>query len=222
MFLGGHVRICLAISVFLSLFLFLVISNAYSLSRISQELEKIRDQEPTFADIVNEALKREKLQWCEIEKWKKKMRLAPWFPTLAVGYDHALRRTNALSITDNISVTNSGVTIGPDDQDIDESLYQGNTLRLRASWSLDEIVFNPAAFQTRREIREMTKARLSLSDYLFKIYSERRKLLGEYYLFRGSKNPKFFILREKILFLTEKLDLLTSGVFADQWWKGEK
>lgn len=215
-------RIYPVILVFLSLFLFLAVPCAHSLSRISHELEKIRNQEPTFAEIVQEALKREKLQWYEIEKWKKKMRLAPWFPALALGYDHALRRTNALSITDNISVTNSGVTVGPDDQDIDESLYNGNTLRLRASWSLDEIVFNPATFQTSREMREMTKARLSLSDYIFKIYSERRKLLGEYYLLGGGRNSKSFIIREKILSLTEELDLLTSSVFTDQWWKGEK
>lgn len=193
--------------------------QAYSLSRASKELSKIRQQEPTFSDVVKEAFKKEKLGLHQIDIWKKRMKTAPWLPKLYVGYDRTLRETNGISISDNVSVSSSGIAIGPVESDLDQTLVNGDAIKFRAVWELDQLVFHKSTLSASREKRELVKTRLSLSDYLFKVYLERRALQSQYFLLKGTGNKKQLIIREKIEALTEKLDLFTARTFTNQWWR---
>ncbi|MBI2338778.1 MAG: hypothetical protein HYU99_00190 [Deltaproteobacteria bacterium] len=190
---------------------------AYSLQKAETEMARIRKSEPAFSEIAQEAFRREKLDLGQIQEWKKKMKAAPWLPTLYAGYDRALRKTSGISISDNVSVSTSGVAVGPDETDQDETLFNGDTLRFRAVWQLDEVVFHRSTLAASQEARDISKSRLALSDYLFKIYSERREAQAKYYLFKGSGGAKSLLLREKIEALTDQLDLFTEGRFSDRW-----
>lgn len=195
--------------------------EASSSIRIQKKLDQIHIQEPRFDEIAQEAMKNEKLDLASINEWKKKMKKAPWLPKVSLGYDHSFKESSAISISDNISVSSDTVTVGPDDNDLDQSIDQGNVLRFRAIWSLDQLVFHSATLSASQEGREISQSRLRLSDYLSKIYSQRSELLGKYYLLKSSSPSKALLVREQIRVLTEQLDFFTDNAFAHQWWRGE-
>lgn len=190
---------------------------AYSLQKAEIEMARIRKSEPTFSEIAREALKRERLDVNEVQNWKRKIRKAPWLPTLSVGYDRALRETNAITISDNISVSSSGVAVGPDETDRDQTLINGDTFRVRAVWDLSEVVFHRSTLAVSQEGRELSKSRTALTDYLFKVYSERREAQAQYLLLKETGNPKKVLLREKVRALSEQIDLFTDDIFSDRW-----
>lgn len=196
---------------------FFAIQPAVSASGIGTFLKKIHQQEPTFGEVARVAYKNEKLDLSRLEEWKKKMRKAPWLPKLYFGYDRALKDTTSVSVTDNISVTSDSVTVGPSDNNLDETLNEGDVFRVHAVWSLDELIFHSSTLRISQEGRELAKSRLELSNYLFKIYGERRDLLAKYFLTKN--DPKSILLREKINSLTEQLDLFTDNQFANRWWR---
>lgn len=180
-------------------------------------LSRLLKGEPSFSEIVRVALREENLGFARIDDWKRKMKIAPWFPTLAVGYDRTIRETNGLSITDNISVTSSAVTVGPEGSDLDQTINQGDVLKIRAAWSLADLFFHPSVLQASREGRDLTQSRLSLTDSLFKLHSERRLLIRAWSR-QGKRNTKARGLCDSIGLLTEKLDSLTADLFAERWW----
>ena len=190
---------------------------AYSPANAEKEMVRIRKSEPTFSEIAREALKRERLDIGEVQNWKKKIRKAPWLPTLSVGYDRALRETSAITISDNVSVSTSGVAVGPDETDRDQTLVNGDTFRVRAIWDLSEVVFHKSTLAVSQEGREISKGRTTLTDYLFKIYAERREAQAQYFLLKGSGNPKKILFREKVQALSEQLDLFTDDKFSGRW-----
>lgn len=195
-------------------------SRIATASNIAVHLTKIRSQEPSFNEVVRVALREEKLDLNRLEEWKRKMRAAPWLPKLSAGYDYATKNQTSLSITDNISVTSSAVTVGPSDNNSDQTLNSGNVFRVRALWSLDDLVFHSSTLAASREGRDLSKSRLELIDILFKIYSGRKELLSKYWILKKSGKPKSVLMIEKIRDLTEELDFFTNGVFANQWWRG--
>jgi len=196
------------------------LSNSVGASRLETHLTKIRSQEPSFNEVVRVALREEKLDLDRLEEWKHKMRVAPWLPKLSAGYDYATKNQTSLSVTDNISVTSSAVTVGPSDNNSDQTLNSGNVFRVRALWSLDDLVFHSSTLAASREGRDLSKSRLELVDALFKIYSGRKELLSKYWILKKSSNPKSVLIIEKIRDLTEELDFFTNGAFANQWWRG--
>ena len=176
-------------------------------------MDKVRAQEPGFVEIAEAAFRSEKLDWGQVDLWRRRMKEAPWLPTLYVGYDRSLKETANLSISDNISVSGSGVTVGPNENDFDQTVNTGDTLHFKAIWSLENLVFHQNTFQARREMGDLMKNRLILHEQLFKIFSERRKFQQKYYSGGGERSS----LWEEIELLTEKLNSLTKGVFAHRW-----
>lgn len=186
---------------------------------LASPLQNILSAEPDFSEIIKTAAQIEKLDLKNIEHWERRARKAPWLPTLSFGYDRALRETDTISISDNVSVSSDNVTIGPSETDVDQSAVQGDVFRVRAVWSLDELVFSPKTLDVSGEVRELFKNRLQLSDYLFKIYSKRRELMAQYLLVQGASPAKAFLLNEQITVLTDQLDAWTDGRFQSRWWR---
>lgn len=161
--------------------------------------------EPTFSEVLKAAYAAERLNWGEVDSWRSKIKKAPWFPKIILGYDHTIREADTLSISDNISVAGGTVTVGPRENDFDQTVNNGNNLHVRAAWALNELVFPSESLAVRNQISDLMKSRLSFSDHLFKIYSERNELQEK----KGS--------RTKVRLLTERLDALTGGVFDGRW-----
>lgn len=189
------------------------------MSQIEKEMKKILNNEPNFQEIMTEVFISEKLDLKKIEEWRKKIKKAAWLPSFYIGFDHSLRDGEAIAINDNISVTSSGITVGPRDNDYDQSLSQTDTVRVRASWKLDQLVYHPASLQISRESRSLSKARLATSEMVYNIYSQRRLLMMQYFL-ESEPSPKKSLIKEKILQMGEKLNFLSRGVFSERWWSG--
>lgn len=204
-------------NLFFPFFLVLLTASIVSPAALAINNHGASNREPSFTEIMHVALKNEDLTHISAGQWQKKIKWAPLLPQLYIGFDQNLKKTSSLSITDNISVTNAGVTVGPADNDWDETLNDSQVLRVRAVWDLDELVFHPASLQIAREFRETTKLRLQWMDEIYEIYVKRRGYLYEYFN-QGSKVKKS-LLREKINLLTAKLDFLTGGVFRNEWWQ---
>jgi len=90
---------------------------------------------------------------------KKRVKAAPYFPALYVGYDHSLTEREGLKVSDNISLSGGDVTIGPEDNDYNYYGYLGRTVHARAVWKLDEIIFNRNHLLIESERRELLKLR---------------------------------------------------------------
>ena len=183
-------------------------------------LNQITKGEPTFDQVIQATFEREDLGFDGIDALEKKMKKAPWLPTLYAGYDLSTKKTSDISITDNISVSSSGVTIGPDDNNWSQNVYDYNVFRIRAVWELNELVFPSDSLSVQKQKQELVKLRLTIREYIFKIYTQRRQFQVQAYFLRKTKGPKFYLINQKIQDLTERLNDMTGGVFSTQWKKG--
>ena len=182
-------------------------------------LDKMTKGEPTFDQVMLAVFEKEDLGFNGIYTLEKKMKKAPWLPTLYAGLDLSTKKTSDISITDNISVSSSGVTIGPDDNNWSQNVYDYNVFRIRAVWELNELVFPSDSLSLQKQKQELVKLRLTLREYIFKIYTQRRQFQVQAYFLRKTKGPKFYLLNQKIKDLTERLNDMTGRVFSSQWKK---
>lgn len=185
----------------------------FSLSTSQAAIKASQKTEPTFGEIAKVAIK--SFNVVEYEDYERKIKRAPWLPTLSVGYDKTLHRTSSISINDNIQINTSGVIVGPQEEDSDLSHYSNDVLRFRALWNLDELVFHPSSLSLIRDKRSWMQEKQAFIDGLFKITLERNSLYSEIYT--QSSSPKRALLKTKYQSLTEKLDFMTNGLFRDRW-----
>jgi hypothetical protein len=183
---------------------------------------KVLKGEPSFAQIMDAYLCAEGIENKNLPDWERKIKKSAYFPTLYLGYDRSFDSSQSLSNTDNISISDGTVTIGPEENDYDVDEDSGHTVRVRAVWRLSDIVFNNANFALARERRELAKLHSDLGQKIYQIYEERHLYLMKYRQSKASEPQKALIFYSKYLLLTQKLDALTEGRFAKSWWKKEK
>jgi hypothetical protein len=176
-------------------------------------LAVIKRGEPVFADILKVYLEEEQLGSEHLRDWERKIRKAPLLPTLYVGFDHSNRRSESLSVTDNISISGGTVTVGPEDNDLDLDNDQGQVIRVRAVWKLDEVVFNSQLFNLARERRELATLKLITAEKIHKIYESRYVALMRYL---KSPSEEAYLKYE---ILTDRLSQLTGRRFEKKFWR---
>lgn len=181
--------------------------------------QKIVKAEPKFSEFAHAAYRHQELTEARLRAWQKRAAKAALLPKLYVGYDHSFKEGESLSITDNISVTSSGVTIGPEDNDIDYDQNLGQVIRVRAVWDLNKVVFNRDSLAVSNQRFQLYKLRRELSDSLYDLYEKRYLYLKEYFRLRGRapNKAKSFYLKYELL--TDRLDEITGGRFTDQLWR---
>ncbi len=187
--------------------------------RYVRKFTEINKQEPSYSQVLSVYLKEQGLSKNTINRLRKKIKAAPYFPTLSVGYDHSFREREGLSVTDNISISGGAVTMGPDDNDYNYYDYLGQTIHVRAVWKLDEIIFNRNHFLIENVKREHIKLETMLADALYKIYEERTLCLIKYLQYKRASSRQASLFYGKYLSLTGKLDAMTGGVFRKKWWR---
>ncbi|EKD41753.1 MAG: hypothetical protein ACD_73C00548G0002 [uncultured bacterium] len=192
--------------IFLSILPFLFSETVWAVSKL--------ECRHSFYEIIQRAYQKERLNWDELDAVKKKMARAPWLPTLSVGYDRVIRETNSIDLNDNISVSSGGVFVGPGDSNLTQSVNQGDQLRLRAMWRLDQLVFPEATINAFNMERNVFKNRRELSDDLFKLYLEREKTLAQIKL-HGAPSKEGLPLKQKLNALNDRLNAETDGLLSD-------
>lgn len=201
--------------IFLLFFLF-----AHSTSRAGtlQAIESVRSHEPSLNTILNCYYTRERLDDSLLDRIAKKMKLAPYLPTLVAGYDDTLKASQSLSITDNISVSGGNVTVGPEDNNIDYAENSSQVFRVRAVWQLDQLVLHDDTLALFRERQNLAKLRNEMREKIAKIYEQRALYLQSYLQLRSSAPLKAEIAYSKFLLLTDSLDAITGNRYHNQWW----
>lgn len=185
----------------------------------AQKFTQIKDSEPDFKDIMRVFTLHSNLGDAEFRDWEKKIKKAAYLPTLYVGYDHQLRQAESLSVTDNISVSSGIVTVGPEDNDYDLDNNQGQTIRMRAVWNLDEAIFNRYLFALENARANRFKTRGRVEQEIFKIYEERYLYLVQYLSAKRARPDRAEIFYARFLLLTDRLNQLTDNQFADHFWR---
>lgn len=200
------------------LFLLCVVTGLSKPSFARDGFQIIKAYEPSFSQILKAYLKRQYFTSADLKKWERKIKMAPFFPTLYAGYDHQLRESETLSVNDNISVSGGTVTIGPEDNDWDLANNQGQVFRVRAVWQLGDAIFNRDLFALSQERRALAKTKQDVEAALYKIFEERHLCLVQY-LAQPPLSHKAKIYYAKYWLLTERLDALTGGKFSKIWWR---
>ncbi|EKD50431.1 MAG: hypothetical protein ACD_62C00544G0013 [uncultured bacterium] len=192
-----------------------------SLSPHIKQFSTIKQNEPSYADILFAYFKDKGITTSSLERLKKRVKAAPYFPALYVGYDHSLTEREGLKVSDNISLSGGDVTIGPEDNDYNYYGYLGRTVHARAVWKLDEIIFNRNHLLIESERRELLKLQKTIGDDLYKIYEDRYLYLIRYLQAKGHLQSKAMYYA-KYLSLTDRIDAITGGQFHDRWWREQK
>lgn len=172
--------------------------------------------DPHFSEVIKSAYQMEHLDWDSLTQLKKKMGKAAWLPTLSVGYDRVIKATDSIDFNDNISVTSGGVFIGPEDSNITQSVNQGDALKFRALWRLDQLVFPDATIQAQNLERSIFKDRQYLNNEIYKLFLEREKLKSEANTSTQSIKKrvllnKLKLVEERIQFYSGKFNRLCGG-----------
>lgn len=210
----------ITISVFI--FLLFTISAEAAIPSYLKQFQNIKQNEPSFSEILRIFYENEKLTYQEWSMWQKRLKKSAYFPKVYLGFDHQLKESQSLSVTDNISISGGNVTIGPDDNDLDFDNDLGQTFRVRLVWDLEQTVFNKNFFQLARGRYSLANMRFNLSEKIFKVYQARYGFLAEHLRLKTQSRNKSLLYYTKFLLLTDRLNELTNHLFEERLWKGYK
>lgn len=164
--------------------------------------------EPTLFQLEQATLRYAGMETQEVSKWKSRARWAAALPKVMVGFEqrNAIQVNN--TIQDSISVSSAGVTLGPPDSSFKEDNNFNRGFEVKATWELDQIIFNRDALNISSENRYRVVVRAQILDELHQVYFERKRIL-----LRGGeeKSPTTQLRLEE---LEAKLDSLTGGYFS--------
>lgn len=198
---------------------FIFLFCLFSLPSFAANFSQIKKHEPNFSQIQQAFFDHEELSLTELNREQKRARRSALLPILSLGYDHQLKRAESLSITDNISVTSAGVTVGPEDNDIDYGSNWGQMIRVRAVWRLDRLLTNSESLAVLKHKASVVKLRFQYSKELFALYEKRYALLWQYLQSRRSAPLKAKQFYAKYEWLTDELDALTGRRFQNRFWR---
>lgn len=182
-------------------------------------LSLIKSSEPSFSDIMQVYFANENLDGEDLRGWPKKIKTAPYLPTLYVGFDHQIRQTQSQSVKDNISVTSGIVTVGPADNNYDFNNNFGSAMHVRAVWNLDELIFNRYDVELFNARQANAKTRAGFSADIYKIYEGRYLCLEQYLELKQTGSHKAGVFYAKFLALTDRLNEITRDTFQNKFWR---
>lgn len=181
--------------------------------------QSIKASEPSLQTLIESAFAGYGLDSAATQSWAKKLKTSALLPKFYVGFDHQIKNSESVAITDNISTTSGGIVIGPEDNNIDIDEDTGQVLRLRASWELSDLVFHSNQLALSKDRADLLKLRRVLSDEIYSVYEKRYFILQQYLFARKSNAAKAKMLYVKFDLLTDQLDELSHGKFHNDFWR---
>lgn len=168
-------------------------------------------QLPPLEDLEASVLHNAGLDPQRIQDWEKKARWSAALPRVQVGWESNFLNQNTNVVQDSISVTSSGVTVGPESSRLDLDIQNNRDLEVTAVWALDELVFNRDQLNISREARDLFFVRTKLLDELHQTYFDLKSLLLQQAAPHFSaSDPQWALQVERRM---EKLNSLTGGEF---------
>ncbi len=189
-------------------YLILILLFIFSLSPyFAQAMEEI-----SLHELEKAALRYSDLESREIQQWKSRVKWAAALPRVMVGYEQKAAIQVNNSLQDSVSVTSSGVTVGPPQSNLNQDNNFNRGFEAKAYWELSELVFSKDQIAISSEARYRQLMRNQLLDELHQTYFERKKLLLQV----GDRPPEEWTASTRIRMeeLEAKLDSLTGGTFS--------
>lgn len=141
-----------------------------------QQVQEVLQGLPSMVALHRQVLVAADLTNDDAAEWRRRARLAAALPQLAVGYRHTFQDHLDWSVKDSISVSGSGVVIGPRTSDVQERSDRNNAIEVRAVWALDELVYTPATLQVSQEARQRRAEIRELLHLATQWYAEWQRL----------------------------------------------
>lgn len=171
-------------------------------------------QAPTIQDVQRKAVRYLDVDEGQFKSWEKRTKVAAALPRLQVGFQRDLKDVVSLKTSDNISVKDGDVFVGPNENDYDQNFNQGTVIGVKAYWSLDQLVFNRDMLAVSAQKREWVRERGQVLQQVTEAYFTRQRLIAE--LKKRSDPPP--IREKKKLQLdqaTAVIDAHTGGWFSE-------
>ena len=169
------------------------------------------DSLPPLEQLEKAALSHSGMNPEKITRWERNARRAVALPRLQIGYEQQAQNTNTAVIQDSISVTSSGITVGPESNRVDQDFGNDRGFEVKAVWALDELLFNRDELEISRESRDLLLVRSRLQDDLHQSYFELKAQLLRFSLDPETREDPFEVLKAQQLM--ERLNSLTGGEF---------
>lgn len=194
--------------------------SSIALKGVSEEwvMRVVRD-EPDLVAVEAAALQHAQLSDDPSKEWRKKARQSAAVPTLSVGVETGYLNRANFNVQDSIAVNSSGVTIGPDANNINQYATNQTMFTAKAVWSLPDTIFHRQTLAVEQQIRNRIQERQRLSEKINTLYFERVHLKSV--LMATRKNSAHTQLDRVALMaalqkVTGELNLMTGGWFAQQ------
>lgn len=175
--------------------------------------------EPDLLDVERAALDRAQLTEDPSHEWRKKSRLSAALPLFSVGVETGYLNRANFNVQDSIAVNSTGVTIGPEANNLNQYATNQTMFTARATWALPDTVFHRQTLAIDRELRAREVEREKLSERVSTLYYERLHLKSV--LMATRRHPRRYPMdRVAVMTALQKatgeLDVLTNGWFGDQ------
>ena len=108
---------------------------------------------PPLAVVHRQVLAAAGLLTDDAVEWRRKAKIAAVLPQFHVRYRRSFVDHVDLSVKDSISVSGSGVVVGPRASDISQRNDQNDIFEVRASWAFNELLFTNDSLHVSREAR---------------------------------------------------------------------
>ncbi len=167
---------------------------------------------PPLELLEDAALKKAGLDTVLIHRWQKNVRRAVALPRIQIGYDQDAEIQSTNVIQDSISVTSTGVSIGPASNRLDQDLGQNRGFEVKAIWALDELLFNANELDVSREARDLMLVRNRLLEELHRVYYDLKAQLLRLQLEPELTQDPFEKLKTDQL--SDRLNSLTGGAIT--------
>ena len=140
--------------------------------------------------------------------------LAAWLPLLEVRVDRNLEDDRTASRSRSLSVSSSGIYLGPDDESFGVATDNDWRIRVRAVWELDRLVYDRGELAALQREIDAVQLRARLVDQALKIFFERRALVQQKALAPPTDPAARMTQALEIEQFTARLDALTEGGFS--------
>ena len=190
---------------FLFVIAFAVPSLADDPQGAAQEILARFDHEPNVRSVQRRAMTYAHAEPAKVASWRQRARLSSLLPEVRVAVDYDTDSDDTRTFTSSTSEPRQ--VVGADEK---------VGYELRATWDLNEAVFNRSEIALRRAVVNASRQRDSLVSEVTKIYFSRRRAQVDLLLAEDISAKERVKQELRIAELTAYLDGLTGGWFSKQ------
>lgn len=176
-------------------------------------LVRVQKTSPPLSALHHAALRHAGLADRDDERWARRSKWAAAMPRLQVGIRQNLSDDLNLHLDDTVSVSGSGVVIGPRASDFTQRSDRNFQLDVRALWNLNELVFSPDTVFISREARERRREISAILHEANQLFTQWQALQA-WMLAPDAQIPITMVVQQQT-FVQAELDALTGGWFSE-------